>query len=180
LQAAAAPAFDWPAPAADDAGVAVRDPAFQVVLLEVQALAHAGEDRFTSLSARSVRKLVAARLHDLYRRVTRAAHTFERVPMAQQHRVRKQLKRLRYLAEFTLALWPEHEPRRTLRRLARAQEALGLHHDVAVAAAAFRHEAAHRPEAWFAAGFLQAHLAVTARAARQALADLGGRPAHWR
>lgn len=180
LQAAAAPALDWHAATVSDLGAVVREPRFQAVLVEVQALAHAGDDRFTTLSAASARKFVAARLRDLHRRVTRAGRRFERLPTDEQHRVRKKLKRLRYLADFTLALWPDRDPRRCRRQLALAQDALGLHHDVAVAAAAFRTDAADHPEAWFAAGYLQAHLAVTARAAHQALARLGRESVWWR
>lgn len=180
LQAAAAPAIEWHAPTVSDPGAAVRDADFQAALLEVQALAHAGDERFARLSATLARKFVATRLRDLHRRVTRAGRRFERLPTKEQHRVRKQLKRLRYLAEFTLALWPDRDPRRCRRRLALVQEALGLHNDVALAAAAFRADAVERPEAWFAAGYLQAHLAVTARAARRALASLGRGSVWWR
>lgn len=180
LLAAAAPATEWHAPATADVGAVVREPSFQAVLVEMQALAHAGDDGFAALSAREVRRDVAGRLRDLHRRVTRAGRHFEGLSTDEQHRVRKKLKRLRYLAEFTFALWPDQDISPYRRRLAQAQEALGLHHDVAIAAAIFRSEAAGHPEAWFAAGYLQAHLAVTARAARRALASLGTTAVFWR
>ena len=58
------------------------------------------------------------------------------------------------------------------------QEALGTHNDVVVAAQKFRDDARQDTNALFAAGFLQGHLAVTEREARQALRrlDAKGRP----
>jgi hypothetical protein len=67
-----------------------------------------------------------------------------------------------------------------LKRMNAAPDALGHHNDVAVAAAAFRLDARERPAAWFAAGYLQAHLAVTARAAGKALAKILDAKPFWR
>ena len=93
--------------------------------------------------------------------------------------MRKRLKRLRYLAELTGSWWRGDAVRAYLQQLGAAQDALGAHNDVAVAAAAFRAEAARHPSAWFAAGFLQAHLAVTARRARKALVNAMAHKRFW-
>ncbi len=177
LEAAAAPRLAWQAPASADPASSVREPAFQSTLLAVLALAHAGDGRFTPMSAEAAHDLIAGRLRKLHRQVTRDGEHFEQLALAAQHRVRKRVKRLRYLAEFSIALWPGTQQRRYLKRLAAAQDALGRHNDVAVAAQAFHHDAANQPDAWFAAGYLQAHLAVTGRAARKALVKL---PRHSR
>ena len=66
-----------------------------------------------------------------------------------------------------------------LQALRDAQEALGLHNDVGVAAQAFRLDARLHPESWFAAGYLLAHLGMTARAARRALSRLAKTPVFW-
>ncbi|MDP2006690.1 MAG: CHAD domain-containing protein [Rubrivivax sp.] len=180
LQAAGAPLLDWQPPAAADPVVAVRASDFQATLLAVQALAHAGDEAYAALSHKAVRERVAARLRKLHRQVLRAAACFEQLPVAEQHRARKQLKRLRYLADFTAPLWPGRAWQRCRRRLGVAQDALGLHQDVAVAAEAFRHQAESDPRAGFAAGWLLAHQAVTARAAADALGRLRGVPVFWR
>lgn len=180
LQAAGAPLLDWQPPPAADPVAAVRAPAFQATLLAVQALAHAGDEAYAALSHKAARELVAARLRKLHRQVLRAGAGFEQLPEPEQHRARKQLKRLRYLADFTAPLWPLRSWQRGRRRLGLAQDALGLHQDVAVAAAAFRHQAQTDARAWFAAGWLQAHQAVTARTAAQALLRLEGVPVFWR
>jgi len=67
-----------------------------------------------------------------------------------------------------------------LKRVNAAQDALGHHNDVAVAAAAFRNEARTQSTAWFAAGYLQARLAVTARAARKELTKTLDEKCFWR
>lgn len=180
LQAAGAPLLDWQPPAAVDPVAAVRAPEVQATLLAVQALAHAGDEAYAALSPKAVRELVAQRLRRLHRQVLRAGTRFEQLPVAEQHRARKRLKRLRYLADFTAPLWPLRPWQRGRRRLALAQDALGLHQDVVVAAEAFRHQAESDPRAWFAAGWLLAHQAVTARAAGDALLRLQGVPVFWR
>jgi hypothetical protein len=58
---------------------------------------------------------------------------------------------------------------RYLSRLRPAQDALGAHNDVAVAADFFKRDTQQDARSWFAAGWLQAHLAVTAGSARKAL-----------
>lgn len=180
LQGAGAPLLDWQPPDTADPVQAVRAPAFQSTLLAVQALAHAGDTAYAALRPKAVRELVAARLRKLYRQVLRAGGRFEQLPLEEQHRTRKQLKRLRYLADFTAPLWPKRTWQRCRRRLGVAQDALGLHQDVTVAAEAFRHQAESDPRASFAAGWLQAHQAVTARVAAQALVRLDGVPVFWR
>ncbi len=177
LEAAGAPLLSWHEPPSADPAAAVREPAFQVTLLAILALAHAGDEQFAALSHKDTLQRVAARLNKLHQQVAHDGRRFERLPIEQQHRVRKQLKRLRYLADLTATLWPRKAVRSYLKRLGAAQDALGVHNDVAVAADAFRSDAALQPDAWFAAGYLQAHLAVTARVARKLLVKVadGGR-----
>ena len=126
-----------------------------------------------------MRKTLVARLDKLHRQIAAKARRFERLPTADQHRMRKRVKRLRYLCDFTAALWPQPALRRYVKQLARAQEAMGAHNDVAVAAAAFRADAAEHPQAWFAAGWLQSHLAVTARESRKALVEVATARRFW-
>jgi triphosphatase len=172
LQAAGAPLLAWHAPPAPDLAAAVRGAGFQSTLIATLALAHAGAEQFAPLAPQAAREFVAARLDALHRRVTRDGRRFDGLEPAAQHRVRKRVKRLRYLAEMTAALLPREALRSYLERLTAAQDALGRHHDVAVAADAFHADAALHPQAWFAAGFLQAYLATTARSARKALRAL--------
>jgi len=180
LQAASAPRLAWQSRGRADPAAAVRDAAFQRTLVAILALAHAGNERFAPLSPAAARDWVAQRLDTLHRQVTRDGSRFQQLALERQHRVRKRLKRLRYLAELTASLWPRERVQRYLKALAAAQDALGHHNDVAVAAAAFRADAVAHPSAWFAAGFLEAHLAVTARAARKVLVLVARSDGFWR
>ncbi|HEX6018972.1 MAG TPA: CYTH and CHAD domain-containing protein [Burkholderiaceae bacterium] len=180
LQAAHAPLLSWQPRGRADPVACVRDAALQRTLLAILALAHAGDERFAALSPAATRDWLAQRLDDLQRRIARDGRRFHRLAPERQHRERKRLKRLRYLVELSVDLWPREAARRILEPLAAAQDALGHHNDVTVAAAAFRAEAAQQPAAWFAAGYLQAHLAVTARSARRALLEVAQAKPCWR
>ncbi|CAB5689895.1 Uncharacterized conserved protein [Delftia tsuruhatensis] len=189
LQAAGAPLCEWAPPEAprEEAAAAVREPGFVRALAEIQALALApdgkGRGGFAALSASGTRRYLSRRLRRLHRQVLRDGCRFDGLPLEEQHRVRKRLKRLRYLSEFARecapGLWPAGKGRRFAQALAPAQDALGLHNDIAVASDLFRDEAARDPRAWFAAGYLQAHLASSARAGRRALRALARVPAFW-
>jgi inorganic triphosphatase YgiF len=180
LQAALAPTLAWTPRACADPVQAVRDTPFQLTLVAILALAHAGIERFAPLSPAATRDWLAQRLNALHRKVSQDGRHFDQLELVMQHRVRKRLKRLRYLAELTADLWPRDEVQRYLRRTAAAQDALGHHNDVAVAAASFRADTQAQPASWFAAGYLEAHLAVTARAARKALAQVAQADCFWR
>jgi len=181
LQAAGAPLMTWPAPSgALDPGDAIRERELQLALVAVLALAHAQDDRLAALTSEQARDVVVRRLDQLRRRITHAAQQFEALPLATQHRTRKQLKRQRYLLELTVGLWPAKPARQALKRLRTAQDALGRHNDVAVAMDAFRAHAHADPRAWFAAGFLQATLSSTAAEAARRLRPLRKPAPCWR
>jgi CHAD domain-containing protein len=120
------------------------------------------------------------RLSRLHRQVTRGGRRFEQLPEVEQHQVRKRLKRLRYLAELVGAMWANKATQRYLRCLSPAQDALGHHNDVAVAAAKFLADAQQDPRSLFAAGYLKAHEAVTARQAHAALAKVTRARRFWK
>jgi inorganic triphosphatase YgiF len=181
LERAGAPRLEWAMPTVVvDPGIAVRQARFQATLLAM--LEHALlEQPAADRAATDLAPLdhIADRLSALHRLVVRDGRRFEALPLERQHQVRKRLKRLRYLAEFAAPLWPGKAARRYLKYLAPAQDALGHHNDVGVAADKFRADAAHDPHSLFAAGFLQAHLAVTARAAQQALLPIAALRRFW-
>ena len=139
----------------------MRSTEFQVALVSLLALAHGDEGRFANMTPAAARELVTQRLNALHRKVERDGRRFTRLPLDAQHQVRKRLKRLRYLAELTGSWWRGDAVRAYLQQLGAAQDALGAHNDVAVAAAAFRAEAARHPSAWFAAVPVPASLTIS-------------------
>jgi len=184
LEQAGAPKVEWTAPAEPvDAGATVRDARFQAVLLDLLRFAAPQTHDMTHGDAMPHDAAVAhlrRRLGRLHRRVARGGKRFESLAPEDQHRVRKRLKRLRYLAEFVAPLWPGKAVQRYLKHLGPAQDALGRHNDIAVAAGRFRDDAATDPRALFAAGLLQGHLRVTARDAHEALAEVADARRFWK
>ncbi len=109
----------------------------------------------------------AARLARLHREVRRDAARFGQLDDERRHRLRKRLKRLRYLCEFTAPCFRAKAVRAYLKRVAPAQEALGEFNDVCVARALLQPLAdAGDPRAPFALGWLaHEHADAVARCA---------------
>ena len=157
-----------------------RDGALQLALLEltVQGLQAEG---LKASEAGGARALARRRLQKLHRQVVGDAKGFESLPVEAQHRTRKRLKRLRYLAEFAAPAFDAKAVKRYLKKLEPAQDALGLHNDHAVAAEAYRQAAeAGDGHAWFAVGWLQGRAPVTARQCHKALQALAGASRFWK
>lgn len=180
LAAAGAPDLEWPAaPAPRSAAEAVNAPEFRAALLRLAALVQEPEGEAPACGSEALHKFVVRRLRSLHRRVLREALAFDALEPALQHRVRKRLKRLRYLAEFAAPLFGARRVRRYLKALRPAQEALGRHNDELMALRVFDSAAPHDARAWFAVGWLQAQQAASARAGAKALRQLLKAPRFW-
>jgi CHAD domain-containing protein len=112
--------------------------------------------------------------------VVREGRHFEALEPAVQHRVRKRLKRLRYLAEFVAPIFGEGRAERYLKELKPAQDALGEHNDAAVAIDAYREAASRDGSAWFAVGWLSARQPQSARECRAALEKIAQARRFWK
>ena len=159
LRAAGAPLVDFPPAAADeipDPVRTVRADDFQATLLALLEFTLTAAPDGATAGGEDVRDLVARRLRKLHRRVVDDGKRFEGLDEASQHRVRKRLKRLRYLAECVAPLFGARDVERYLKHLRPAQEALGAHNDAHVALGLYRRAAERDPRAWFAVGWLQA------------------------
>lgn len=168
LQAAGGPALN-PGPASmdlADVGALVRSPAFQDVLLGLTDFAyrtrHAAPEKHDSTDV-TVKKDIRLRLHKLHFQALKDGKKFLSLNEAQQHDVRKRLKRLRYLAEFSAPLFSGRKVRAFIAALKPAQDALGLHNDEIMAAHAYRALAESNALAWFGVGWLTARHLPNAR-----------------
>jgi triphosphatase len=181
LEAAGAPKVQWqsgPAPARLP-GEVVRAAQLQTALIELAVFSR-GEGGSVEGGPEAVRKHLRKRLGKLHRATVADGKHFEELDAVAQHRVRKRLKRLRYLAEFVSSLFGEKAVERYLKHLRPAQDALGLLNDAAVAQALYRDAvAAGAHEAWFAVGWLQSQRAITARACRKALCKVADAQRFW-
>jgi triphosphatase len=134
-----------------------RSPAFQDAMLSLLGLATGL--RNDDGGARGARRRIRARLAKLLDRTMADAVKFESLDPPRQHRVRKRLKRLRYLAEFTAPLHPDKALAAYLRRLRKVLDALGEYNDDMTALAYYRGAGASHPDAWFAIAWLEAERA---------------------
>jgi CHAD domain-containing protein len=108
---------------------------------------------------------------------------FESLDTELQHRVRKRLKRLRYLAEFVAPLFDAQDKdaaERYLKALRPAQDALGDFNDEAVAMALYREATGRDARAWFAVGWFTARHPAGAKACRKALEKIEDAPRFWK
>ncbi|MES2609879.1 MAG: CYTH and CHAD domain-containing protein [Pseudomonadota bacterium] len=155
----------------------VGAPDFQAVLIGLmgftaQAPATEGDG---ALGATKVRRYLDRRLQALYAQVHKDARRFEALSFDEQHRVRKRLKRLRFLAEF-VAPALEGGAEHFLASLQPALSALGRLNDEHVASTIYRDMAAKDPKAWFGVGWLAARRGQSIKATKKALSRMGEGP----
>jgi inorganic triphosphatase YgiF len=120
----------------DAAVAAMADPRLARLLLRIGAWIESG-DWLTAPDRpiRDGRVLDFARttLERRWRKVAKPARRFERLSEAKRHRLRIQVKKVRYTAEFFTALFPRKPVKRFLSGLSDHQDDLGALNDVAVA-----------------------------------------------
>ena len=182
LRAAGAPLADLGGPSEEEARALqqlVRGTAFQDMLLRLLAYAEApADDAVRGDTGSGIRRLVRV-LDKLARQATCDARRFDDLPVAQQHQVRKRLKRLRYLAAFAAPAFDRDDVDAWRARVSAAQDHLGEHIDLALAAERFAALAVTEPDAGFAAGWLRAKAEASTRAARKSLQRLVGVKNFW-
>lgn len=150
LRKAGASGLELPTIEAEPAAqLALRDIATTRLWLELVAFA-AG----TGESGQPFTPLLEKRLRRLFRQVRRDAAQFGVLDDPARHRLRKRVKRLRYLSDFAASLYRPQDVRAFQKRLAPAQEALGEFNDVCVARTLFEPEGLDDSLAMFALGWL--------------------------
>lgn len=145
-----------------DAGDTVRAADFQAALLGLLGFIQR-ELPDAAATPGALKKAVAVRLDKLHRRALRDGKKFLALSEADQHGVRKRLKRLRYLIELTAPLFAAGKRRRMAAALKPVQESLGLYNDELMALQAWRAMTPDEPNAWFGIGWLTARKQPNAR-----------------
>jgi inorganic triphosphatase YgiF len=187
LQEAGAPPMDLPAgdAAVPSAGEVVRAAGFQSALVGLIGFTARGLMREAAsaeegASPADARRHLRTRLRKLHAHAVHDGERFESLAPEARHKVRKRLKRLRYLAEFVAPLFDADRARKYLGRLGPAQDALGRANDEQVALGVYRAAAQRDPRAWFAVGWLSARQPAGARASQRALRKIDGAPKFWK
>ena len=135
-----------PEPAAQ---AALRETGTTQLWLQLLAFAAAG-----GVSDEAFAPAARRRLGRLFKQVRRDAAQFASLDDTARHRLRKRVKRLRYLSEFAATAFSDKRLKAFLKRLAPVQEALGAFNDVCVARALFEHAPPDDRMAIFALGWL--------------------------
>ena len=157
----------------------VRGGGFQGMLLRLLSCAERPVDEAGRGDTGSGIEHLVRQLGKLRRQVTRDAGRFDELPFAQQHMARKRLKRLRYLAGFAAPAFDGDDVEAWMDKASQAQDHLGEHIDLALAANRFASLAETDPGAGFAAGWLRAKADASTRAARKSLERLRGAKGFW-
>jgi triphosphatase len=180
LEAAGGPKLDVDASAPPDPVMAVRSAESQEAFLAMLALLHnpAGEADPLAASA-EVMPLLKRRLKKLLKAVLADGLHFDDLTEALQHRVRKRVKRLRYLAEFGAVYLGRGRTRRFIDALKPVQEALGDYNDEVIAMRWYTERAAHDARAWFGAGWLAARHRSNIEQCSKALRSLKDAKTPW-
>jgi CHAD domain-containing protein len=174
--------LDWHKSAhADDATEAVRNQTFQLTLLDLlkYSLSDADSRRAPARSHRACRRHLEKRLAHLHRQAVLSGKRFAKLPLNKQHQVRKRLKRLRYLAEFVAPLGSALAVEKYLDALRSAQDALGMHNDIGVAAGHFRADGKAGSESHRSADILDQHARRTGKSAQVVLRRLSKVSPFW-
>jgi len=186
LQALGAPLAELPPPAdaqaPPTAQALVRDAGFQALLVALIGFTAPPElaTPVGKAEADAVKAVLGEHLDKLHRQLRKAGKRFEALSTDDQHRARKRLKRLRYLAEFVAPLYGKGRTERYIEHLLPAQDALGDYNDDVVASEAYRDAASQDPRAWFAVGWLSAQQPLQAKSCAQALKALGKAGKFWK
>jgi triphosphatase len=180
IEGAGGPVVASVALAADlpDPGEAVRSPAFQDSLLALLAFAHC-DPSGPGAGHEETKKRVRKALAKLHAQVLKDGGRFASLDEVRQHRVRKRVKRLRYLAEFAAPLFHSRRTHAFADSLKPLQDALGLYNDELMALHAYRALASGEPRAWFAAGWLTARREPQALACQRAIGQFARTRPFW-
>ena len=162
-----------------DPEAVVRSPTFQDALLALVGLAHGDALRGGDEDGRKPRKLLRRNLEKLHSQCVRDGRKFEKLATARQHRVRKRLKRLRYLGEFLAPLFGKHDTQAFLARLKPVQDALGLYNDELMALEMYRGMTAKDPNAWFGVGWLSARTQPNAASCQKTMREFARVRPFW-
>ncbi len=168
--AGAPPPGEKPQPTVPDIGAAVRDPAFQSALLAVIGLRYRLQERAVDAATgrKALRRTVTRRLAKLYAQSLERGDRFAQLQEPERHRIRKRLKRLRYLSELMRPLYSQRNVDRFVAALKDLQDALGEYQDAAVGRGLWQTRARADPAALFGAGWLTAREEELARCCERA------------
>jgi triphosphatase len=159
----------------------VRDTEFQQTLLAVMAFCHTplATNKHKKGIRKRLRVKIAKRLGRLHALLVRDAKRFSMLPPAHQHRVRKRLKRMRYLSEFAGPLFYVKRVKQYLANWSEAQDALGEYNDLRIGIKVIKTEEKNRRHAKPALHWLTSRLKTCVKRCARILRKAARNPVFW-
>lgn len=155
---------------------AVRANDFQLTLLDLMEFALSDDKDDTQKPAKAKLSKIMTKL---FGKITNASERFADLDVEAQHDVRKQLKSLRYISEFTAPMYQAKKSKKFLRHLEPAQDVLGEYNDNMVGYDFYQHKASTDPNAYFAVGWFYAQRQQAAKVCANALKTVKDAPKFW-
>lgn len=142
------------------------------LLLDLLAFAYSEED--SKSKSGGLKKHIKKSLDKLHHKVISNAEHFSELEVAEQHKIRKTAKQLRYCVEFISSLYSDKKVQQYLKQLQPVQNTLGQYNDLFIAEVIFNKAVENDSSFWFALGWVKAkqpHLQKRSAKALQAFSQ---------
>lgn len=124
------------------------------LLLDLLAFAYSEEN--SKSKSVGLKKHIKKSLDKLHHKVISNAEHFSELEVAEQHKIRKTAKQLRYCVEFISSLYPDKKVQQYLKQLQPVQNTLGQYNDLFIAEGIFNKAVENDSSFWFALGWVKA------------------------
>ncbi|ENV92227.1 hypothetical protein F937_01617 [Acinetobacter calcoaceticus ANC 3680] len=124
------------------------------LLLDLLAFAYSEEN--SKSKSGGLKKHIKKSLDKLHHKVISNAEHFSELEVAEQHKIRKTAKQLRYCVEFIASLYSDKKVQQYLKQLQPVQNTLGQYNDLFIAEGIFNKAVENDSSFWFALGWVKA------------------------
>lgn len=124
------------------------------LLLDLLAFEYSEEN--SKSKSGGLKKHIKKSLDKLHHKVISNAEHFSELEVAEQHKIRKTAKQLRYCVEFISSLYSDKKVQQYLKQLQPVQNTLGQYNDLFIAEGIFNKAVENDSSFWFALGWVKA------------------------
>jgi inorganic triphosphatase YgiF len=147
------------------------------LLLDLLTFTHTGLP--TGKIKPSLQEKAAKVLQGLHTQLIEDAKHFNKIDIEARHKVRKDVKQLRYCTEFMSSLFAPKEVKHYLKQLEQVQNHLGSYNDMVIAQHIFEQQIKHDEKFWFALGWNSAQQQQLLVAAEKSLKQFSKAKTFW-
>lgn len=157
---------------------------FQIMLLEM--IEFVMSDTKIEVNDKLAKLGMTKVLNKLFNKIEQAGSQFNYLDIESQHKVRKQLKALRYVSEFAIPIYAtkhnnkqKKRSKKFLKYICSLQELLGDYNDSLVGYAYYQQRVDVDPKAYFAVGWFLANQKHSEKLCTEALQEMKYAPVFW-